>query len=124
MKKWVPWGAFVLMLAVLGLSSAQPAIACVTCKNSECQATEGNGAEKCSSWHIGKLRHCKLKKHCQVTPADPGGTVQPETASLQPLRFERELSSPLGRWRRIGRRTPIPVGLCPGAVDPEGTAQG
>ena len=85
-----------VMLAVGGTTEAQ---ACVTCSpQGWCAAADGNGAEKCRSIRIGKLRYCRLKGHCEISVRPGGGTLDPKedddddseiVGVLPPRRIER-----------------------------------
>ncbi|RMG42619.1 MAG: hypothetical protein D6718_13590 [Acidobacteria bacterium] len=85
---------------VIFCAGTVPARACVTCSADHvCQAADGNGAERCSSWRLWKFRRCKLRGHCEATPGGGGGVVQPESeAALAPAR--RRLVTPVGIWTR------------------------
>lgn len=96
------------LLFVLVSLDAAPAEACVTCSGDHvCQAVDGNGAERCSSWRLWKFRRCKLRGHCETTPQGGGGILHPKSeAALAPA--QRRFVTPVGSWTRSFRH----VGVC------------
>ncbi len=100
-KGSVRWSLGVLV-CVMAIVLDPGVLACVTCEDFQCKATQGNGAERCRSNR--RLGSCHLRGHCQVQGSVGGeGASSVERASapssrpdLRPPRFERTVNGVFG----------------------------